>query len=29
MTTEINCEADVKHSKGNKEDIVTFTKENF
>ena len=29
MTPEINCEADVKHSKRNKEDFVTFTKENF
>ena len=29
MTPEINCEADVRHSKRNKEEFVTFAKENF
>ena len=29
MTPEINCEADVRHSERNKEDFVTFAKENF
>ena len=29
MTSDINCEADVKHLKKDKKDFVTFTKENF
>ena len=29
MMPEINCEADVRQSKRNKEDFVTFAKENF